>query len=69
MTPSGRSSAGSDNTHALQRVSTGHCEHTRNADAAGALAWCTSKNLDRDHCYAKIVSTTHPVHGSTAFNE
>lgn len=38
-------------------------------DAAGALAWCTTKNLDRDHCYAKIVSTTHPVRGSTAFNE
>ncbi|MGO9152435.1 serine/threonine-protein kinase [Mycobacterium sp.] len=37
-------------------------------DAASALAWCTRKNLDRDHCYAKIVSTTHPVHGSTAFN-
>jgi serine/threonine protein kinase, bacterial len=37
-------------------------------DAASALAWCTRKNLDRDHCYAKLVSTTHPVHGSTAFN-
>ncbi len=37
-------------------------------DAAGALAWCTRKNLDRDHCYAKLVSTTHPVKGSTAFN-
>jgi hypothetical protein len=37
-------------------------------DAAGALAWCTGNGLDRDHCYAKIVSTTHPVDGSTAFN-
>jgi hypothetical protein len=37
-------------------------------DAAGALAWCKRKNLDRDHCYAKIVSTTHPVKGSTVFN-
>nr|WP_082956010.1 serine/threonine-protein kinase [Mycobacterium sp. E3339] len=37
-------------------------------DAAGALTWCSRKNLDRDHCYAKLVSTTHPVHGSTAFN-
>jgi hypothetical protein len=37
-------------------------------DAAGALTWCTRKNLDRDHCYAKLVSTMHPVKGSTAFN-
>ena len=37
------------------------------ADADGALKWCTRNNLDRDHCYAKIVSTTHPVKGSTRF--
>ncbi|OKH83580.1 hypothetical protein EB75_08350 [Mycobacterium sp. ST-F2] len=37
-------------------------------DADGALSWCRSHNLDRDHCYAKLVSTTHPVEGSTAFN-
>jgi hypothetical protein len=37
-------------------------------DADGALAWCRSHNIDRDHCYAKLVSTTHPVDGSTAFN-
>jgi len=37
------------------------------SDADGALAWCTKNNLDRDHCYAKIVSTTHPVKGSTRF--
>jgi hypothetical protein len=37
-------------------------------DAAGALRWCTSHNLDRDHCYAKLVSTTHPVDGTTAYN-
>ncbi len=37
-------------------------------DPGGALAWCTSHNLDRDHCYAKIVSTTHPIGGSTKFN-
>lgn len=37
-------------------------------DSGGALAWCTSQNLDRDHCYAKIVSATHPISGSTAFN-
>ena len=37
-------------------------------DADGALAWCRDHNLDRDHCYAKLVSTTHPVDDSTAFN-
>ncbi|WP_026356955.1 PQQ-binding-like beta-propeller repeat protein [Mycobacterium sp. 141] len=37
-------------------------------DAGGALGWCTGHGLDRDHCYAKLVSTTHPIDGSTAFN-
>jgi hypothetical protein len=37
-------------------------------DSAGALAWCRSYNFDRDHCAAKLVSTTHPVEGSTAYN-
>ncbi|OBG42638.1 serine/threonine protein kinase [Mycobacterium alsense] len=37
-------------------------------DSAGALAWCRSQEFDRDHCIAKIVSTTHPVAGSTAYN-
>lgn len=37
-------------------------------DSAGALAWCRSQGYDRDHCIAKIVSTTHPVDGSTAYN-
>jgi hypothetical protein len=37
-------------------------------EAAGALAWCSSHGLDRDHCAAKIVSTTHGVEGSTAYN-
>ena len=37
-------------------------------NADGALGWCTSQNLDRDHCYAKIVSKTHSVEGSTKFN-
>ncbi len=35
---------------------------------AGALAWCKSAGFDRDHCIAKIVSTTRPVEGSTAYN-
>jgi hypothetical protein len=38
-------------------------------DAEGALAWCRDHGLDRDHCYAKLVSTTHPIDGSTAFNK
>ena len=37
-------------------------------DAGGALGWCTSHSLDRDHCYAKLVSTTHGVDGTTAYN-
>lgn len=36
--------------------------------SAGALTWCRSQGFDRDHCAAKIVSTTHPVDGSTAYN-
>jgi hypothetical protein len=36
--------------------------------ADGALAWCTSSGFDRDHCYAKLISTTHPIKGSTAYN-
>jgi serine/threonine-protein kinase len=38
-------------------------------DSASALAWCRNQSLDRDHCYAKLVSTTHPVEGSTAYNK
>jgi serine/threonine kinase PknH len=37
-------------------------------DSAGPLAWCRSQGFDRDHCIAKIISTTHPVDGSTAYN-
>jgi len=37
-------------------------------DSAGALWWCSSHRLDDDHCYAKLVSTTHPIPGSTAHN-
>ncbi len=37
-------------------------------NSAGALAWCRSQGFDRDHCIAKIISTTHPVDGSTAYN-
>ena len=38
------------------------------SDSAGPLAWCRSQGFDRDHCIAKIISTTHPVEGSTAYN-
>lgn len=34
----------------------------------GALAWCRSAELDRDHCIAKLISTSHGVEGSTAYN-
>jgi serine/threonine protein kinase len=37
-------------------------------NASGALIWCTSHGLDSDHCYAKLVSTTHSAAGSTAHN-
>jgi hypothetical protein len=33
-----------------------------------ALRWCSSQGFDPDHCYAKLVSTTHPVPASTAYN-
>ncbi|MBU9766600.1 protein kinase [Mycobacterium sp. TNTM28] len=36
--------------------------------ASGALGWCRLSEFDRDHCYAKLISTTHGVPGSTAFN-
>jgi serine/threonine protein kinase len=36
--------------------------------ASGALIWCTSHGLDSDHCYAKLISTTHGSAGSTALN-
>ncbi|MGV0788368.1 hypothetical protein ABQF33_15780 [Mycolicibacterium sp. XJ2] len=36
--------------------------------AEGALAWCRGNDFDRDHCFAKLVSTTHAVDGSTDYN-
>lgn len=36
--------------------------------ASGALAWCRSEGLDNNHCYAKLISTTHGVDGSTGHN-
>jgi serine/threonine-protein kinase len=37
-------------------------------DPNGALGWCRQNRLDPDHCYGKLLSTTHPVAGSTALN-
>jgi serine/threonine protein kinase len=37
-------------------------------DSSGALAWCRSQRLDNDHCIAKLIGTTQPVDGSTAYN-
>ncbi|MBI3226494.1 MAG: serine/threonine protein kinase [Mycolicibacterium cosmeticum] len=36
--------------------------------AGAALQWCTVHGFDPDHCYAKLVSTSHSVSGSTAHN-
>ncbi|MEU6582472.1 hypothetical protein [Nocardia sp. NPDC046763] len=33
----------------------------------GAIQWCAANGFDRDHCYAKLISTTHPVDGSTRY--
>ena len=38
------------------------------ATSDGALQWCRSEGFDRDHCLAKLVSTTHGTSGSTALN-
>ncbi|MFD2157198.1 hypothetical protein [Rhodococcus jostii] len=34
-------------------------------DPDAAIRWCQSHDLDRDHCYGKLISTTHPIDGST----
>ena len=31
----------------------------------GALQWCRNQGYDSGHCFAKLVSTTHPIQGST----
>jgi hypothetical protein len=37
------------------------------AEPDAAVGWCQSQELDHDHCYGKLVSTTHPIEGSTRF--
>ncbi|MBY6349107.1 outer membrane protein assembly factor BamB family protein [Rhodococcoides corynebacterioides] len=36
------------------------------SDPAGANRWCDQNGLDADHCFAKLISATHPIAGSTA---
>jgi serine/threonine-protein kinase len=36
--------------------------------ADGALMWCTEEGFDRNHCFAKLISTTHGTSGSTKLN-
>jgi serine/threonine kinase PknH len=38
------------------------------SNSDGALQWCRGEGLDNNHCYAKLISTTHSVDGSTAYN-
>ncbi|MBH0779596.1 hypothetical protein [Nocardia bovistercoris] len=38
-------------------------------DPQAALGWCAAHGFDGDHCYAKLVSTTHPVQGSTFYQK
>ncbi|MFI6044578.1 hypothetical protein ACIA8C_23325 [Nocardia sp. NPDC051321] len=33
----------------------------------GAIQWCAEHGFDRDHCYAKLISATHPIEGSTRY--
>jgi hypothetical protein len=35
---------------------------------ADVLAWCTRQGFSRDNCAAKVVSTSHPIEGSTRYN-
>ncbi|OBJ70993.1 hypothetical protein A5643_08870 [Mycobacterium sp. 1274756.6] len=33
----------------------------------GAIDWCEWSGLDADHCYAKVISNTHGIEGTTQF--
>jgi hypothetical protein len=35
--------------------------------ASDALGWCRSQGLDKNHCFAKLVSITHSPDGSTVY--
>ncbi|WP_094273790.1 hypothetical protein [Rhodococcus sp. OK302] len=36
------------------------------SDSADANRWCSTNGLSADHCFAKLISATHPIEGSTA---
>ena len=36
-------------------------------DPSGANAWCDSNGFDADHCFAKLVSSIHPIEDSTVY--
>ncbi|WP_067899222.1 hypothetical protein [Nocardia vaccinii] len=36
-------------------------------DPSGANAWCDGNGFSTDHCFAKLVSSTHPVEDSTVY--
>lgn len=38
-------------------------------DSSTSLSWCAAQGLDRDHCYAKIVSATMGIEGTTALQK
>lgn len=38
-------------------------------DSATTLSWCAAQGFDRDHCYAKIVSDTQGLEGTTALGK
>ncbi|MGW5321790.1 outer membrane protein assembly factor BamB family protein [Rhodococcus pyridinivorans] len=35
------------------------------SESGSAVTWCDQQRLDAEHCYAKLVSRSHPVDGST----
>lgn len=39
------------------------------SDAASALQWCDRNSLDADHCYAKMISSSRGVDGTTVLNK
>lgn len=39
------------------------------SDAGPALGWCETHGLDADHCYAKIISSTRGVDGTTVLQK
>ena len=40
----------------------------KSSDPDDVLGWCLQQGFDKDNCIAKLVSTTHPIAGSTRMN-